>query len=294
MSSKYDEIMATKAFLPYRMGYLTDWMINKAKEELNETDEIRGPALAEFRRLIAKKTDLDCWTDDAYLLQYLRARKFNVKNAMERLHNLYTVKKNFSDVYPENLDLDTLKKLLDCGGSSCLPYRDDNGSIVIVLKIAKWDPDIFTFRTALTVMTATILCTIEDPATQVCGIQALVDMQGASMKHIRQITPRYIQLLSYALRNALPVRFKGIHIFNESIFFGYIYSILKIFLTEKIKKRFHFHGSDTKHLQKYLPKEILPAEYDGDNIHYNPKDFCQKEMELFYEKYAEMHRIGYR
>ncbi|XP_042911968.1 alpha-tocopherol transfer protein [Parasteatoda tepidariorum] len=213
---------------------------------------------------------------------------------MERLHHFFTVRKNFPDVYPENLDLDTLKKLLDCGAASCLPYRDENGSVVIIFKISKWDPDIFSFQVVLTAMTATILSAVEDPATQVCGTQIVVDMQGTCMKHIRQITPRYIQLLSNALRNALPVRFKGIHIVNESFLFGYVYSVLKVFQTEKIKKRFHFHGSDTKHLQNYLPKDILPAEYDGDNIHYNAKDWCQREIECYYEKYAQLHHKGYR
>nr|XP_042907716.1 alpha-tocopherol transfer protein-like [Parasteatoda tepidariorum] len=293
MSSKYDEIMATKAFLPYRMGYLTDWMIKKAKAELNETDQNRDPALEEFRSLIAKKTELDCWTDDAYLLQYLRSRKFNLENAMDRLQNFFTVKKNFPDVYPENLDLHTLKKVFDSGVCSCLPYRDDHGSFVFVFNISKWDPDILSFQVIVSAMTGTVLCCVEDLATQVCGVQILVDMQGLYMKQIRQITPRYIQLISHALRNTLPLIFKGIHIVNESFLFGPIYSVLKIFLSEKIKKRFHFHGSDTKHLQKYLPKDILPAEYDGDNIHYSTQDWCQREMELYYERYAQLHHKGY-
>ncbi|XP_015904154.1 alpha-tocopherol transfer protein-like [Parasteatoda tepidariorum] len=293
MGSRYEEIMATKPYLPYRMGYLTDWMVDKARDELNETDEIKAPALAELRELISKDTKLDVWTDDAYLLQYLRARKFNPKKAFNLFKNFYNVKHDYVEVYPYDLDVDGLRSIFTSGAAGSLPYRDENGCVVFIFKVAKWNPDVFPIKTALSAMTAIILAAVEDPATQVCGVHIFLDVKGTSFRQIRCITPRYIQLFSKALRNTLAVRFKGIHIFNESFIFTYLYNIIKIFLTDKIKKRFHFHGDNAKHLHKIIPKAILPAEYGGDNVNYNESEWCQREIELFYDRFTELHKKGY-
>lgn len=47
-------------------------------------------------------------------------------------------------------------------------------------------------------------------------------------------------------------------------------------------------------LHKYIPKDILPPEYEGDNASYCSLDFAEKEMFPFCEKYEEMHQLGFR
>ncbi|GFS61150.1 uncharacterized protein TNCV_4956431 [Trichonephila clavipes] len=53
MASNYKEMMKAKGFLPYHLDTLPDKFIQIAKEELGgETNEIRGPALEQFRKRI--------------------------------------------------------------------------------------------------------------------------------------------------------------------------------------------------------------------------------------------------
>ncbi|XP_042910566.1 alpha-tocopherol transfer protein-like [Parasteatoda tepidariorum] len=294
MGSDYDHQMKRKGFFPYQMGHLTDWMVKLAKDELKESEETRSQAISELRKVIAKHKELNVWIDDAYLLQLLRARKFDVKRAGELLLRFYALKRDYPEIYPPEIDLESIKTAQEeasCCGA--FPYRDKNGSIILFYSIGKWDPDKIPVPVAISVATFMLLQCIEDPATQVCGLRLIIDAKNVSLKHMRALTPRYLQLFGKGLRNSLPIRFAGIHITNESIFFSYIFNILKLFLSEKIKKRVHFHEKDMKHLQKHIPKEILPSEFDGDNTNYQASEWVKKEMYSYLEKFGELHRKGY-
>ncbi|KFM57265.1 Alpha-tocopherol transfer protein-like protein, partial [Stegodyphus mimosarum] len=293
MGSRYHEIMKTKSFLPFRMNYITDEMKERAQKELGETEEVKQNALAEMRKLVEAEPKFVCRNEDAYLLQYLRARKFNVKKAFALLQNTYLTKKAYPEVYDE-LDIASLRKAFKTLGSTCLPYRDEEGCVILLLQFGKWDTDEFNIQTVLNLLTSTVMFSIENPATQICGVRIMLDVRGSNLRHIRLLTPRYIHLFSKALRNCLPVRFKGIHIYNESAIFQYVWSVLKIFLTEKIKKRVHFHGDNQKNLHKFIPKAILPSEYGGEYTTFSSEEFFPNEVERFYETYQEILRSGYR
>ncbi|GBM15453.1 Clavesin-1 [Araneus ventricosus] len=172
------------------------------------------------------------------------------------------------------------------------PFTDCTAGALIQLG-AQWNPDEVTITQALCGLSGLLLRTVDDPAGQICGIRVLVDVRGFSMKQVRLVTPRYITLLSKALRNCLPIRFKGIHIYNETVIFQYVWSILKLFLSEKIRGRVHFHGDNQKNLHKHLPKEILSADYGGDNTTFDGAEYCAQVMEPFYEKYLTMTNGGY-
>ncbi|XP_071041871.1 retinaldehyde-binding protein 1-like [Parasteatoda tepidariorum] len=361
MESNYDLKMKRMGFLPCRMGYLTDWMVKVAEDELNETEETRSLAISEFRSLIAEQMELKVWTDDAFLLQFLRARKFDVKRAWELLHHFSLFEKIILKFIPlnrrlrmrgwmiltaalalsviflilslqdqqitisplisespmdavviienTNADLNATdkegstpsKNILDLtypntGKTNKKKKRKNRlkNTVQSTDEDCRWDPDEFSLPVVFSAMTFLLLQCIEDPATQVCGVQVIFDAKNISLKHIRTLSPRYLQLISKALRNTLPIRFKQVHVVNESVIFSYIFNIFKFFLTEKIKKRIHFHGSDMKHLHKYIPKEVLPAEYDGDNTDYCASEWVKKEAYSYLEKYKAMHRCGFR
>lgn len=292
MTSRYEEVMKTKNFLPFHLDHLTPKMIKKAKDELKETDEIRGPALQQMKKLVFAEKHLRCPTEDEYLIQFLRARKFDVDKAFELLRNKYEVKKGYSDLY-DDADVNELRKFMASGIIYAFPYRDEEGCVVIVLHLSRWDPDEFNISLGLCALTGLLLYAVDNPATQICGVRILVDARGFTFKQMRCVAPRYINLLSRALRNCLPIRFKGIHFFNESAIFQYVWSVLRLFLTDKIKNRAHIHGSSLKNLHKSIPKEILSADYGGDNTAYNGSEWCVNEMEKFYEKYIRMCRSGF-
>ncbi|GBM94101.1 Alpha-tocopherol transfer protein-like [Araneus ventricosus] len=293
MTSKYDEMMKAKNYLPYNIDYMPPKIRQKARDELKETDEIVALSLEKMRELIRAEKKFKCSTDDEFLIQFLRARKFDVKKAFALFQSMYEVKKAYGDMY-DNPDLDVIKKIVAAGPGYCFPYRDPDGCVVLVLQLSKWDPEETSISVGLTALTALFFRIIENPVTQICGVRVLVDVKGFTLRQLRCVTPRYIHLLSRALRNCFPIRFKGIHFFNESTIFQYVWSVLKIVLTEKIRKRVHFHGDNQKSLHKSIPKEILHAEYGGDNVNYNGGLWSTEELNKFYPSFLEIMKQGYQ
>ncbi|GBN87594.1 Clavesin-2 [Araneus ventricosus] len=293
MSSSYEEIMESKNFLPFHLDHLSPRMIQTAKEELNENENTRSSSIEQLRKLIIKEKNLKCRTDDEFLLQFLRARKFDVKKAFSRLQSLNQVaSKSFSDVYA-NIDDERAKKAFGSGFGSHLPYRDRDGAAVAFIKMSNWETEELDVYSILNCCTAVALSAVDYPATQVCGLQVLVDVRGTTLQHMRCFTPRFLYLVSKGLRDTLPVRFKGIHLINASAIFRYVWAIVHIFLSEKIRKRVHFHEDNMESLHKFIPKEILPKEYGGDNPSFDPVELGSAELEKFLPKYLELIRDGY-
>ena len=72
-------------------------LIEIAEVELGETPHVRSRSIVEFRLLLSElpddqKPSLEKCTD-AYLLRFLRARKFRVQQAFEICINLYNFEK---------------------------------------------------------------------------------------------------------------------------------------------------------------------------------------------------------
>ncbi|GIY25018.1 alpha-tocopherol transfer protein-like [Caerostris extrusa] len=293
MTSSYEEAVEAKGYLPFHLDSLPPRMMQRAKQEINETEEIRASSLKKLRKLILDEKDLNARSDDAFLLQFLRARKFDVDKAFARYQNMFHVcSKSFPDVYAKS-DVDNTIEAFRSGISSHLPYRDEEGASVILVKMNKWDTSKHDAASFVNALTALVLSAVDEPASQVCGLHVFVDASGTNVHHIRTLTPRYLYLVSKGLRDTLPARYKSIQLFNASLIFRYLWGILYIFLPEKMKKRVHVHGSNPESLHKFIPKAILPTEYGGDNPNFDLEAWGPAKLERFVPKYVELLRGGY-
>ncbi|XP_055946300.1 retinaldehyde-binding protein 1-like [Argiope bruennichi] len=294
MSSTYKDDLESKGFLPFHLDHLTPHMIQKAKQELNETESTRSSSIKQLRELIKKEKNFQCRMDDEFLLQYLRARKFNVKKAFDRLQTFYQmVSKSFSDVFL-HMDEESAKKAIRTGFMSHLPYRDKDGAAIVGFKMSNWNTEELDAFSVMNCCGIVIQSAIDYPATQVCGVQLLIDCKGTSVQHMTCLTPRLLYLVSKGLRGAMAIRFKGVHLINASAIFRYLWAIINVFLTEKLRKRIHFHDNNLENLHKYIPKEILPTEYGGDCPNFDPHELGVAEMENFLPKYFQIMHDGYR
>ncbi|GFX87487.1 alpha-tocopherol transfer protein-like [Trichonephila clavipes] len=248
MAAKYEERMKAKGFLPYYLDILPAKFIQKAKVELGETDEIRGPALEQFRKRILEDKKLKCLTDDKFLIQFLRTRKYDVDNAMGLLHNYFNLITSYPDFF-ETLDKEKMYKLASSNFINILPFRDNDGCLVVTIKMENWDPDDINVQVLFSTVTAVFFCLEIYPANQICGIRIIFDAKNYSLKHLRCIVPRYIPLTAKALR-------------------------------------IHFHGDNMKGVHKFIPKEVLSYEYAGDCTSYN--DYLVKEVDKIYDRFTMM------
>ncbi|GFR17384.1 alpha-tocopherol transfer protein-like [Trichonephila clavata] len=287
MTAKYEEMMKAKGFLPYVLHTLPEKFIQKAEDQLGETDEIRKSALEQLKKRILEDKKLKCPTDDEFLIQFLRARKYDVDNALGQLNNYFNLITSHPELY-ECLDKDKMDKLTSCNFFNILPFRDNDGCLVLTCRIENWNPDDINVQIVLCTLTALLYCLELYPANQITGVRIIFDAKNYSFKQLRCFVPRYVPLIAKALRNCLPVRFKSIHIVNEAFVFRYAWSVLKLVLTEKIKSRMFFHGGNIKEIHEHIPKEVLPQEYGGEYTTYNDGDIVTKEQNKFFDKFSMM------
>ncbi|GIY25016.1 clavesin-2 [Caerostris extrusa] len=293
MAAVHETAMEKKEYLPFHTECLTPWIMQIAKQELNENEETRASYIEQLRKLVLAEKNLKCRMDDEFLLQFLRARKFSVEKAFTRLQTLFTVfSRSFPDVFAD-CDADSIRSMLKCGVASILPYRNEDGSLVLLIKMGEWDPSQHDAITFLSFITAALLCAVDNPVTQICGLHVLVDVKGTTVGHIRQLKPRFLYLISKGLRDTPPVRYKGIHLFNASTIFKYLWSVINIFLSEKLRSRVKFHDDSIESLHKFISKAILPSEYGGDDSNFDAAECSEREVGNFLPKYLELVHSGY-
>ncbi|KAF8778638.1 Clavesin-1 like protein [Argiope bruennichi] len=248
--------------LPYVMDYLTPALIEEARTQLNETDEIRPIALEELKKLIKQDKKLVSIMDDNFLLAFLRARKFNVKKAFKLLQNYWQFRKEYRYIY-DCSDFDSVKEVILKPVMGALTHRDRKGCLVLVFKVGLWDPEVDVYEQVFRAVTGVLVHSITYPATQVCGYRMIFDLRGLSWKQLKMCTPSNILLMVRSSQYCFPGRYKGFHIISESKLFNIVWTIASPFLTQKLKTRVMFHGTDTSPLLDYIHPSVLPVEFGG-------------------------------
>ena len=117
---------------------LTPELVAKAREELQEKPEWRLRDAQALRDMILKEQpNLRTRLDDAFLLRFLRARKFDYDRALQLLLNYHGGRKAWPEVF-QDLKPSTVKHVLDLGFLSVLPHPDPSGRYILCLRPGQW------------------------------------------------------------------------------------------------------------------------------------------------------------
>ncbi|GBO42800.1 hypothetical protein AVEN_219392-1, partial [Araneus ventricosus] len=101
----------------------------------------------------------------------------------------------------------------------------------------KWNPRELPFEHIQSLFTILFIQLLRDPMTQINGFKIIHDFKGTSVQHLKFCTPRNLHLLYHGAINCVPGRYKEIHFVNDSFVLKTLWTILKPFLSEKIRNR---------------------------------------------------------
>jgi len=239
-----------------------EWQ-RRAQEEVQEKVEWRERDIQALRDLVLAEDNLTCQTDNPFLLKFLRAKKFDYEKSFKMLQRYCAMRSKSPANFAKSLP-SLARDVLSCQLQTILPHRDRLARRVFMFRSGMWDT---TTTSPEDLFSSNYLCLemlAREQKTQISGIVAVVDMADFGWYHMMQLSVDYIRSMAALIQSTFPIRFREIHIINESYLFDFVFTLVKPFLTDKIRSRIIFHGADMESLHRYISPSILPAEFGGE------------------------------
>ncbi|KAF5270683.1 hypothetical protein FQA39_LY01421 [Lamprigera yunnana] len=223
-----------------------------------------------LRNLVQQSSDAEFKNtqkqDDATLLKFLYARRFDVLDAHQLLQNYYWYRKRNEEIFKNfTIKSGDIFKALENGLPGVLDCRDRKGRTVIIMDTNNWD--------------CSYNLIINNVTNQATGFVVIVDWTEFSFRQSTNLKPGILKLMIEGLQDCFPARFKGIHFIGQPWFVNAALTVIKPFLKDKMKERIYVHGNNLSTLHDYVPKDILPAEMGGEQPSYNPHDWLKNLTE---------------
>ncbi|XP_070539728.1 alpha-tocopherol transfer protein-like [Ptychodera flava] len=105
---------------------LSDVALKKAKRELNEDPATRQRKINDLQDLFKTRPDIKFRQDDAFLLKFLRDKKFDVSKAFKTLTYYYEVRRSYRDVF-RDFTPSAFEHIYDPENEMICPGRDCPG-----------------------------------------------------------------------------------------------------------------------------------------------------------------------
>ena len=256
---------------------LSEALVEKARLELNETPEKRAECLAALREkirehLVENEGSLSSIKDtDKFLVTFLRARKYDVERAFTLLVNYDYFRGKHANLV-EGTTFEMVRPILEKGIIRIFGDRDSQGRRMVMFRPAHLFENNKRHEDGIRTLIFVLDRLIEDEETQVNGFVFINNFEGMSATRMIMSDKSYASVVMSIFQDAFPARFKAFHVVNNSTVFSILYALIKPFMREKMRQRYHMHGSDRESLFAVLPKVDVPEDLDGDRRPYEPQD----------------------
>ncbi|XP_077990730.1 alpha-tocopherol transfer protein-like [Glandiceps talaboti] len=269
--------------------------LEKAMRELNEDPETRNQKIDELREKFRKeKPEVKLPPDDAFLLRFLRNKKFDVDRAYKMLLHYYDCRRKYPQLFTKYRP-SAYKHIYELGMQRICPGRDSEGRLVMVGSLGKFDLDQYSVNDMMAAFLIVTDKILEDEETQVNGLVVVGDYEGMTMKMFTKLGgPTTSKMKNDIFMNAMPLRMKAIHYIRQPDIFETIFNIIRPMIPDKIYKRIHFHGKDYGTLHDHVSSNILPTDFGGKltDKEYNYMDWFNKLLQCDAE-FERLNQYGF-
>ncbi|GFS67752.1 alpha-tocopherol transfer protein, partial [Nephila pilipes] len=137
---------------------------------------------AEFRPLM----------DDAFLIRFLRTKKYDVERAFTSLRNYYVFKARYSRLLTDFKPSEVLR-LLEMNNVVHLPYRHPSGTAVAYMRPAYYNMDEVTIEEIFALCFVELEYSLQFEASQVCGYMIVMDLDKINLRIMKcYASPRFL------------------------------------------------------------------------------------------------------
>uniref|UniRef100_A0A8C9G2X3 Clavesin-2 n=1 Tax=Pavo cristatus TaxID=9049 RepID=A0A8C9G2X3_PAVCR len=232
--------------------------LEKARLELNENPDTLHQDIQEVRDMVITRPDIGFLrTDDAFILRFLRARKFQHFEAFRLLAQYFEYRQ-------QNLDMFKSFKGADVADAALNPDKGWLHSLC-------WSLCFSTHRAA----------------------QVQLEKVGDALCKSKELTHVASIIFFSHVQDSFPARFGGIHFVNQPWYIHALYTVIRPFLKEKTRKRIFLHGNNLNSLHQLIHPEILPSEFGGMLPPYDMGTWARTLLDHEYDDDSECNADSY-
>lgn len=252
-----------------------------------ETPQLISSKLKQFEKELEKLSDEDThWArqakqkfpqlcKDDFKLMFLRCEVFNSDLAAQRYAQYW---KKRVEIFGEEraflpltlnqaLHDPSIQKAFHMGVMTLLDKaKDPAGRAIVYFDPSKYDPSKYTLQTIIPAYWYVLHAALEMTTAQQKGLIFLGDPGRARMSQFDRAVAK--ELIA-SLRGALPIRLSAFHLVHPPTFAKLVLPIVKMFMSDRMKKRLVIHaGKQDKVLKDLetkngLTKDMLPTTIGG-------------------------------
>ncbi|KAJ8977846.1 hypothetical protein NQ317_004626 [Molorchus minor] len=230
---------------------------NKTKEEFREGVDVLKAWLGTQPHLPETPSDemLECF----YVLS-----KFSVEGAKQKLDMYYSIRSIVPDFYEnKNPKLPNMQRIAKVTCTIPLPKLTKDGYRVILTKWLDDDPDNFDPYDFFSQINNVAEVRLQEDLP--IGDIVINDLDLFKLGHFIKFTPTCLKKIFVIVEKVYGNRLKGIYYINPPPFMDRLVSLLKPLMKPKLARRLHVFKA-TDELYDYIPRDILPKDYGGEEL----------------------------
>jgi len=228
---------------------------NMTEEEKEKIDALRQEIMEHFKERVGEEM-----LETTNMKRYLRSCSWDGPESFTMFKSSVQLIKEF----PQYVGSPSSCVLAQSSNLVWLAHQPhSSGSRILYLRLGQWNPSTLPLKDLYSLTFNLLLLASLETKTQLAGVIIVVDLTGFGFKHIRSLGIQEIRCLGNFLSGGFPLWFPNIHFVNNPRLFNTLYTLLKGFLSDRVKECIKFHGYNTAELVTDLPMDTLYSEVGG-------------------------------
>ncbi|CAK9828492.1 Alpha-tocopherol transfer protein [Anthophora retusa] len=289
---KDEEVQENDEEVCLDLGEPSPEVMEYARRELGETDDVKCRTLHELREMIFERGEcLPHRMDDDFLIRFLRTKNFNVNRAHRLIVNYYNFKEEHPEIHQDVNPME-MKHIGEDDVMTVPAYRTQCGRRMMIYRLGNWDPRKYPVEEIFKATVIILELGVLEPRAQILGGVAIFDLEGITMAHAWTITSQVASMVMALMVSAFPMKTHAIHILHQSWVFDVMFSMFKPLLDVRMQNKIFFHGGNMESLHKHISPSHLPKKYGGTReelAYYKWIDSLSKVPQIV----KEMTQVGY-
>ncbi|GAB6032889.1 hypothetical protein CHUAL_012087 [Chamberlinius hualienensis] len=204
-------------------------------------------------------------TDDEFVLKFLYGCKFDLERTKRKMTMYYETRRKVSKWWAKrDLNDERMLSIAKLKITTVLKGKDLKQPGIVISRTSHIGPNLSNFDVYAAMHSLILEMALIRENCQLNGIIWIIDFEKfPTWLFIRLLSPLVAKDCITSFYLSMPVRIQDVHVINANFISYTLWRLIHTFLTQKMRKRVHFYGSDWSRLKDSVPIELLPEEYGG-------------------------------